>query len=178
MALAGAALAVYLTLAGQRKEDRARIRSALVREVIEFSRLVAGHLDTCENIRAGAIALPVPRLVQAMQMPSPIIYPAVADKIGLLSSPQNVVAFYARIVEVTMIMVPAISDDPKLQHSILQTHNIRVLAEAWLDILQFARGIIDHSYHDEDFDRAVRARILTDIQAQITSTRQKFRIVD
>jgi hypothetical protein len=73
-----------------------------------------------------------------MQMPTPIIYPAVADKIGLLSSPQNVVAFYARVIEIALMMVPAIANDPKLQQATLKGHNIRLLVEAWLDILQFA----------------------------------------
>ena len=173
---AGAAVAVYLTLAGQRKEDRARIRSALVREVIEFSRLAVGHLETCENIRAGVIALPVPKLAQAMQMPSPIIYPAVADKIGLLSSPQSVVAFYAQIVEIAVMIVPTIADDPKFQASIVKEYNIRVLVEAWLDILQFASGIIKNSYHDKAFDQAVRESMLNDIRTQTVSARQNFQI--
>ena len=172
----GAALAVYLTLAGQRKEDRTRIRSALVREVIEFSRLVVGHLETCENIRSRVIDLPARKLTQAMQMPAPIIYPAVADKIGLLPSPQNVVAFYARISEITMTIVPAIADDPKLQQSFLQAHNIRLVAEAWLDILRFANRIIDESAHDTTFDEAVRASILADIRTETESARRKFQI--
>jgi hypothetical protein len=172
----GAAIAVYLTLSAQRVEDRTRIRNALVREVIEFSRLVVGHLETCENIRAGIIALPVPKLTKAMQMPSPIIYPAVADKVGLLPSPQNVVAFYARIVEIVMIMVPAIADDPARQQAILSGNDIRILVEAWLDILQFANGIIQDSYHNVTFDLAVRQSILNDIATQSASARQRFGI--
>jgi hypothetical protein len=116
----GAAVAVYLTLVAQRQEDRTRIRSAVVREVIEFSRVAVGHLQTCENIAAGLIALPAPRLADAMKMPVPIIYPAIEDRIGLLLSPQNVVAFYSRVVEITMIMVPAIASDPKLQAATLK----------------------------------------------------------
>ncbi len=41
---AGAAIAVYRTLAGQRTEDRQRIHDALVREMIEFARIAVGHL--------------------------------------------------------------------------------------------------------------------------------------
>jgi hypothetical protein len=172
----GAAVAVYLTLAAQRHEDRARIRSAVVREVIEFSRLVVGHLETCENIRAGVIALPVPKLAKAMQMPAPIIYPAIAAKVGLLSSPQNVVAFYARIVELSMIIVPTIADDPARQKATLRGQDVRPLVEASLDILVFALGIIQDSHHDAAFDQSVRQSILNDIAAQSASARQNFYI--
>jgi hypothetical protein len=172
----GAAAAVYLTLSAQRTEDRTRIRNALVREVIEFSRLVVGHLETCENIRSGVIALPVPKLAKAMQMPTPIIYPAVADKVGLLPSPQNVVAFYARIVELSMIVVPALADDPAHQQAILRGQDVRVLVEAWLDILQFAHGILQDTHHDTAFDQAVRESILNDIATQSANARQNFHI--
>ena len=122
------------------------------------------------------IALPVPKLAKAMQMPAPIIYPAVADKVGLLLSPQNVAAFYARIVELSMIMVPTIADDPARQEATLRGQDVRVLVEAWLDILVFALGIIQDSHHDAAFDQAVRQSILNDIAAQSASARQNFNI--
>ncbi len=176
---AGAAVAVYLTLAGQRKEDRERIRGALVREVIEFARLVVGHLDTCEHIRAGIIKMPVPKLAQEMQMPAPIIYPAVADKIGLLKSPQHVVAFYMRITEIA-IMAQAVADDPKLQMSFLQDNNVRLIVEALLDICQFATWIIQDSKVQKQefiaFDKAVSASILSDMDGAIKQARKNFRI--
>ncbi len=176
----GAALAVYLTLAGQRKEDRSRIHSALVREIIEFSRIAVGHLDICESIRSAEIAMPVPKLPQAIKMPTPIIYPAVADKIGLLKSPQHVVAFYMRITEIE-IMAHAVADDPNLQRSTLQANNVRLIVEALLDICQFAKWIIQDSEVKEEefraFDKAVSASIIADMDAATQQARKNFQIV-
>ena len=173
----GAAAAVYLTLSGQRHEDYSRIRSALIREVIEFSRLVVGHLTTCENIRSGPVSIPGHILTGAMALPAPVVYPAVADKIGLLSSPQNVVAFYMRLNEITYLLVPTIISDPQLRRSPLQEHNIRPLAEAFVDILVFARGIIEDSNHDKNFDEAVRRNIINDIDKEVNASRQNFKLV-
>jgi hypothetical protein len=83
----GAALAVYLTLSGQRREERRRIHDAIIREVISFARLAIGKLRTCNDIHAGIVGWPVSKLAEIMQMPAPIIYPAVADRIGLLKAP-------------------------------------------------------------------------------------------
>ena len=175
----GAAVAVYLTLKGQRKEDRERIHGAVVREIIEFARVAVGQLDTCENIRSGLIALPAAKLPQALKWPTPIIYPAVADKIGLLKSPQHVVAFYMRVSEIAT-MAQAVADDPKPQTSRVQDNNVRLIVEALLDICQFATWII----HDRDvkeaefrdFDSAVTASVLADMEKATKESRERFHI--
>jgi hypothetical protein len=171
----GAAVAVYLTLAAQRQEDRTRISAALAREITEFARLVVGHLETCENIRAGGISLPAATLAEAMEMPQPIIYPAVADKIGLLQRPQRAVAFYARIIEMAM-MVRTISRGPLAKTAILQGADIRHVVEAWVDIAHFAELIIADSEPADDFDQAVKDSILRDLRDQIAIARDKFQI--
>jgi hypothetical protein len=171
----GAALAVYLTLLGQRDEDRTRIRGSLVREVIEFARLVIGHLETCEFIRSGVVQLPVPKLVEALEMPRPIIYPAIADKIGLLVRPQRVVSFFARIEELGM-MVRAYSHNPAAQASVVEPIQIRAFVEALIDVAQFAQLIIEESEIEDDFDRVVHAGILGDLNTVIALTRQNFEI--
>lgn len=177
----GAALAVYLTLRGQRKEDRERIHGAIVREIIEFSRVAVGQLDTCEHIRSGLIALPPAKLPQALKWPTPVIYPAVADKIGLLKSPQHVVAFYVRITEITT-MAQTVADNPTLQNSRVQDNNVRLIVEALLDICQFATWIIGDRDVKEvefrDFDNAVTASILADMERATKESRQKFHIAD
>jgi len=75
-----------------------------------------------------------------------------------------------------MIMVPTIAADPARQQAILRGQVVRVLVEAWLDILQFARGIVQDSCHDAAFDQAVRQTILNDIATQSASARQSFNI--
>jgi len=176
---AGAAVAVYLTLSGQRKEDRTRIQGALVREVIEFSRLAVGHLGTCEKIRARVIEMPVPKLPQAIQMPAPIVYPAIADKIGFLKSPQHVVAFYMRIKEIE-IMAQAVADDQRLRSSHLQDNNVRLIVSAFVDVCQFAKWIIQDPAVEktefEAFDKAVSNSIISDMDAAIKQAKEKFRL--
>ncbi len=54
----GSALAVFLTLRGQRRDEAETIRDAARREVQEFSRLVAGNIDTCREIAANTVSIP------------------------------------------------------------------------------------------------------------------------
>src|SRR6266851_2661454 len=49
----GSALAVFLTLRCQRRDEAKSIRDAARREIQEFSRSVTGNLDTCREIAAG-----------------------------------------------------------------------------------------------------------------------------
>jgi hypothetical protein len=170
----GAAVAVYLTLAAQREEDRTRINAALAREIAEFARMVVGHLETCENIRAGVITLPAATLAEAMEMPQPIIYPAVADKVGLLLRPQRAVAFYARIIEMGM-MVRTISRGP-LAKTALRGVDIKHVVEAWVDIAHFAELIITDTEPGDHFDQALKDSILRDLRHQVALARDKFQI--
>ena len=52
----GAGFAAWLTLRLQRRDERMKISSAVQREVVEFTRLAMGHLETCENIHANGDA--------------------------------------------------------------------------------------------------------------------------
>jgi hypothetical protein len=169
----GAALAVYLTLSGQRREDRKRIRDAIIREVIEFTRLAIGHLETCNNIHDGTTTMPVPKLAEMMQMPAPIIYPAVADKIGLLKAPHRVVSFYMGIAGIA-IGAQALAADPKRQTANLQAGDVKLIVEEWLVICRFASWMIQDSEVGKEFDKALSARILSDIDAITTATRKNF----
>lgn len=167
----GAAVAVYLTLAAQRQEDRTRINGAVAQEVMEFARMVVGRLQTCESIRAGAISLPAVKLAEAMEMPQPIIYPAVADKVGLLVRPQCVVAFYARIVEIGMV-VRAFSRVPLAEAEIIQKDGIENIVATWADIAYFAELIITDAQPGDNFDQAVKDSVLRDLRDQLALARR------
>jgi hypothetical protein len=169
----GAALAVYLTLTCQRREDRTRIRDAIIREVISFARLAIGHLKICNNIHTGRITLPVPKLAKMTQMPAPIIYPAVADKIGLLKAPQHVVAFYGRFEEIA-IMAQAVSGDQNRQTSRIEANDVRLIVEVLLDSCRLAGSIIQDSAFGKEFDKAISADILSQIGETTTETRKNF----
>jgi hypothetical protein len=169
----GAALAVYLTLTGLRREDRRRIHDAIISEVIGFARLVIGHLKTCNNIYAGTIDMPVPKLPEMIGMPAPIIYPAVADKIGLLKAPQRVVAFYGRITEIA-IMAQFVAGAPNRQTSRIEANDVRLIVEVLLDTCSLASWIIQDSEAGKEFDKAVSAVILSDIDEIAVATRKNF----
>jgi hypothetical protein len=170
----GAAWAVYLTLAGQRHEDRKRIHDAIVMEIIEFSRIVVGHLATCENIRAGIISVPVIELPNLLTTPSPIIYPAVADRLGVLKSPQKVAAFYTRLTEVSTMADRIANAVPYIGHTLNGEH-IKLLTEALVDICQFALMVINDS-GDKAFDKAVTEHMLSELSGAMQTAREKFSI--
>jgi len=125
------------------------------------------------------IEMPVPKLPQAIQMPAPIVYPAIADKIGFLKSPQHVVAFYMRIKEIE-IMAQAVADDQRLRSSHLQDNNVRLIVSAFVDVCQFAKWIIQDPAVEktefEAFDKAVSNSIISDMDAAIKQAKEKFRL--
>ncbi len=129
----GAALAVYLTLNSQRKDERQRSFNAVVREVIEFSRLALGHLTTCENIHSMTIQLPANRLPSAMAMPKPIVYPGIASNIGRLTRPQLVVGFFTRPAEIENMLV-LVAQAARGAVNVMPEDIVHI-AGAWIDVL-------------------------------------------
>lgn len=96
----GAVYAVYLTLARQRNEDTAKVRAAVRTEVTTYSKYVIGALKTCQQIANGVIVVPMsdaPYITKSLV--DPVVYPAVADRIGLLPRAQQTIEFYQRITE-------------------------------------------------------------------------------
>jgi len=96
---------VWLTMGRLRRRIRHRSFNAIVREVIEFSRLALGNLETCENIHSLTVDIPATRLPSAIPMPKPIIYPAIAANIGRLAKPRRIVAFFTRIAEIESLAI-------------------------------------------------------------------------
>jgi hypothetical protein len=95
----GAVFAVYLTLARQRADDTAKVRAAVRTEVTTFAKYVSGAVDICQQIAGG---LPVPMSNApyiTTSLVDPVVYPAVADRIGLLPRAQQTIEFYQRITE-------------------------------------------------------------------------------
>ena len=171
----GAAFAVHLTLTTQRKEDRARINGALAREITEFARMILRRLDICENIRVGEMHLQKSRLAEVMEMPKPIIYPAVADKIDILLHPQLIVTFYALIVEIDRL-ARFISLAP-LPNPVKE-RDIKHVVATLVDVAHIAQLIITDSEPEADFDRAVKDRIVRQLRHQLALVRDSFQIED
>lgn len=170
----GAAFAVYLAIRGQRSEDQMRIRGAVLREVIEFSRLILGHLETYDSIGLGRMELPGPKLIGAIVVPAPTIYPAIADRIGLLPSPQIVVAFYCRIAEIVTVMVPAIANHPDCQERALVRNDVSRLVEASFIVLELGRRIIEFAQSIIQLDEDIRQSVRSDIEVVCTRVSETF----
>src|SRR5262249_37722615 len=139
---AGAALAVYLTLAGQRREDQKQIHNAVVREVIEFSSMALGKLDLFENVRSGSVQIPKTKLEEMVKFPEPIVYSAISDKIGLLMSPQRIVGFYMKIISVRY-NASIIARSPYSVDQNLDEDDIRIVVEPLAVACQLAKLIIE-----------------------------------
>jgi hypothetical protein len=96
----GAVWAVYLAISGQRAEETAHVRSAVRTEVLSLVKYVIGALDTCIRVQEG---LRIPRqeatCISEHFAFEPVIYSAVADRVGLLPHPEATVGFYMRIAE-------------------------------------------------------------------------------
>jgi len=168
----GAALAVYLTLSLQKNRERENVTGIIVREVMDFSRLAIGHLENCFNIANGVVRVPIAALPNAMQMPDPIIYRAVADRLALARSPQQIVSFYTRISEIKTIL--AVMAEHPLSAQPATREKVDPLARAWMDILQIAKGIVDDNDPVPEFDYIVRKHIQTEIRHALTKGHSVF----
>jgi len=166
----GAALAVYLTLNRQRKDERQRSFKAIVREVIEFTRLALGHLETCENIHSMTVQLPANRLPSVMLMPKPIIYPAIAGNIGRLARPQQIAGFFTRPAEIESMAV-LIAQRGGIT---LMPDDIVHIARAWIDVCELGRSVINEQVPDSEFEAQVRSSILADLDSGLPRARERF----
>jgi hypothetical protein len=94
----GAVGAVYLLVRQQRCEEATNVAHAVRREIIVLSEILISHLRILEAIKSGEITVTRDKLRSTIMNPDPIIYKAVADRIGLL--PYPVVQFYMRMLEI------------------------------------------------------------------------------
>lgn len=163
-------LAVYFTLHFQRKDERRRIIHAILREVMEFCRLAVGHLETCENIQVGNVTILAGQFPATMRMPKAVIYPAIADRLGLLKNPTAVVTFFTRMSEVESMaaLMAAQPLNPPVQ-------DVRLIAEAWIDICEMGKCILMmERLPKRDVDRRALKAMLTQIERALQSARRRF----
>lgn len=178
----GAALAVFLTLRGQRRDEAETIRDAARREVQEFSRLVAGNLDTCREIAAGTVRVPRQDLPTIMLMPTPVIYQAIADRIGRLDRADAYVTFYARIAEAERLVailaasgqLSAIGEGRTPPPLPLDRHDIALIARSWIDIAGLAMHILDPQPRPVDYDDQVERSFRTRLDEAFRSAQAIF----
>lgn len=171
---AGSAAAVYLMLSAQRKEESEKVLGAVLREMLDFSRLAEGHLETCENVYSKRIVIPLSQLASAMKMPTPIIYSAIADRIARLPAPQRVVAFYTRISEIESMATAVAASKPPASDASPQ--DVRLIMQAWIDICEFARLTLDGAPQEPDLDLQARQEVSASIGTRVQSARRMLGI--
>src|SRR6202034_1328987 len=96
---AGTALAVYLTLASQRRDEAEKVEGALLAEVSEHARLAHGLLALCEMVLLEGYEIPLRDLPSLMYMPDATVFKATADRISRLAYGPLFVVLHSRIAE-------------------------------------------------------------------------------
>lgn len=111
----GAVWAVFLLLSHQRLEEAAKVAEAVRTEVATLSKYVIGVIEVCGDIKSGKIKVPRQDANSIMRsVGDPVVYSAVADRVGLLPHPHATVEFYMRLQEAkTMVEMLSTRTDPQ-----------------------------------------------------------------
>jgi hypothetical protein len=120
--------------------------------MVSLAKYVIGAIEICEGITTGKIDVPAQNAQYVMQKlwADPIVYPAVADRVGLLPHPHATTEFYMRLGEAKSIaqaiQLKANTDalvNPVLAAQIRVTpDNAAAVADSLITALQLARGIL------------------------------------
>jgi hypothetical protein len=173
----GAVFAVYLTLTRQRREDTT---TAVRTEVTTYSKYIIGTLEICQQI-ANGLQIPMSDAEYiGKNLLAPVIYPAVADRIGLLQRPQATIEFYMRIAEAksnlaAMRVKVAGLSYAQSQMQNIQPANAEVIADSLITALQMGRHIVaDDDPTRTEMDLWIQKIVLRDIDAALASAKVTF----
>jgi hypothetical protein len=144
----GSAAAVYIMLKGQRDDEIEKISAAVLREITELCKSPIGQLTACAGIQTGQIRCPKSELKGLFHTPSPIIYQAVADRIGRLPAATLVVTFYMQLQETRGLV--AVIENSAPTDEIVTAGHIQVLADNLISQCQLARLILSSVKADPD----------------------------
>jgi hypothetical protein len=147
----GAVWAVFLMLSRQRNEETAKVADAVRTEVTTLVKYVIGAIKICQQIKSGEIQVPRQDAHYIVKnfANDPVIYPAIADRVGLLPHPHATTEFYMRLSETkTMVeMLRIKTDPPGITYSSTPLEYIKpefaeTVAESLITALQLARPIV------------------------------------
>jgi len=168
----GAVGAVYFLIDRQRHEDAANVSDAIRREIIEFNEMVISALSICEQIKSGGVSIMRKDAHNIMRNLDPIIYKAVADRIGLLPHPQFVVKFYARLVEIQQL-IEVIAVGPGDDSALVPGEEATTLANSLIITIRLAQSIISQ-VADPSLDEQVHRISLAHIDTALESAKRTF----
>jgi len=182
----GAVWAVFLTLSREKNEEEERVAAAIRTEVTTLVKYAIGTIGVCEQIATAGLQIPrqdAGYIVKNIPA-SPAIYPAVADRVGLLPHPQATVEFYMRLAEARMMVemlqnktTPQgiVNVNPPVENVTPQFAGS--IAESLITALQLARSIIADdvpSSHKAELTGYVNATVISQIDDCLTSAKQTF----
>jgi hypothetical protein len=167
----GAALAVYLTLRGQREEEISKVSSAVLSEIAELCKSPMGQLGACLEIQRG-MAVPSSHLKYLFATPKPVIYPAIADRVSRLPRPTLVVTFYMQQAE-TRGMIELITNTAP-SNEFITFQGVREITDLLISQCQLAHQILRTAPEQPDEDPlllAKRAAMVTQLDGQLRLAR-------
>jgi hypothetical protein len=118
---------------------------AVIREVIEYNKLVIEALRICRAIHSGKIQIERRNAYSIMMNPDPVVYKAVATRIARLPfDAQLIIQFYLRIVYIQQA-IQIIVVGPDGGDAAVPRNEIQTLAKSLIIICQLAQTIIRHA---------------------------------
>jgi hypothetical protein len=136
----------------QKNEEIAQVSDAVRTEVTAFAKYVIGAVEICQQIRNGLkIPIQSARYVAKSFWGDPIVYPAVADRVGLLPHPHATTEFYMRLSEVrAMLEALRTKTDPSSHMYVSPPPEFvtpdfaATIADSLITALQLARPIVSN----------------------------------
>lgn len=138
----GAVLAVYVALASARDEETRKVSAAVKTEVASLTTYIIGAMEACQQIASGERRVPrrdAGYIIRKLFV-EPVVYKAVADRIGLLPHPNATVQFYLRISEAKALVESL--QMANVQEEFVSADNALAIAGSLITALELARGIL------------------------------------
>ena len=181
-----AVMTVYLTIKTQRIEEAIKISHAVRIEMQNLAKYIVGAIDLCIKIQNRSITIPRQDATYITKNFSfePVVYPAIADRIGLLPHPEATVGFYMRIAEAKAMLemlskaheISSTTNVSAPQEPINST-NVQPVVDCLITALQLVIPIISDNLdaaHKNKIDATMREATLCQIEKSLTSARVAF----
>jgi hypothetical protein len=182
----GAVWAVFLMLSRQRREETEKVAEAVRTEVTTLAKYAIGAITICEQIKKGIIKLPRrdAHYIVKNFAGDPVIYPAVADRVGLLRHPHATAEFYMRILEAKIMveMLRTKTDVPGIMYTpapveLVTPQFAGSVADSLLTALQLARAIVADeqiSVGKSQFTAWVQSVVVAQIDDCLSAAKETF----
>jgi hypothetical protein len=169
----GAVLAVYVALSSQRNEDTRKVSAAIRTEVASLVTYIIGAVKICQDIASGVRRVPRKDAGYIMRklFVEPVVYKAVADRIGLLPHPNATTQFYMRLSEAKAIVESLQMASVEQEH--VSAENAATIADSLITALQLAQGVLVGEGHPQMADWVGQVMV-RQIEECLQSARQSF----